>query len=145
MRDNAEIFSLLHRAGQIADEIFASYVAELTPRQYLVLSAIAELGDGVNQRAISAHTGIDRSTVSEVVRRLMKRGYVLRPRSGEDARNYSIRLTSSGREMLAAAKQVARMAATAFFNTLPGEHRVPLISALEALTGANVQQMQEAA
>ena len=64
---------LLHRAVNRADEIFASNVAEtnLTPRQYPVLVGIAKHGD-LSQSALSEMTGSDRTTLGEVVRRLLK-------------------------------------------------------------------------
>lgn len=41
------IVALLHRAGQIADEIFASEVGKtgITPRQFAVLKAVSEKED----------------------------------------------------------------------------------------------------
>ena len=42
---------LLHRAGQCADEVFASQIAEsdMTPRQFAVLRAIADSAEPVRR------------------------------------------------------------------------------------------------
>ena len=48
-------------------------VGDLTPRQFAVLITVA--GDeGVSQTGIVDATGIDRSTVAEMVQRLAKKG-----------------------------------------------------------------------
>ena len=66
---------LLHRAGQCADELFASQVKEsdLTPRQFVVLTAVAGIEEP-SQTTLVQKTGIDRSTVADIVRRLVERG-----------------------------------------------------------------------
>jgi DNA-binding MarR family transcriptional regulator len=53
--------------------------------------------EGVSQTHLSAVSGIDRSTMADVVRRLQKKGLVARKRTKEDARAYSVRLTVEGR------------------------------------------------
>ncbi|MGE0022289.1 MAG: MarR family transcriptional regulator, partial [Hyphomicrobium sp.] len=60
---------LLHRAGQCADEMFAVSVGEagLTPRQYAVMAAIAK-SDEPSQTTLVEATGIDRSTMADIVR-----------------------------------------------------------------------------
>lgn len=66
---------LLHRAGQRADELFTTTMGEndLTPRQFAVLKAVARL-ENPSQTALVQDTGIDRSTIADIVRRLIKRG-----------------------------------------------------------------------
>ena len=66
---------LLHRAGQCADELFASQIKEsdLTPRQFVVLMAVAG-SEEPSQTTLVQKTGIDRSTIADIVRRLVERG-----------------------------------------------------------------------
>ena len=63
-------------------------------------------------------TGIDRSTLADLVARLMAQGYVQRRRTKEDARTNSIRLTPIGKKMLkqaqAGAEEVDQPAAGHF-------------------------------
>lgn len=91
----------LRRIGQLADEAFAAEAAdsEVTPRQYAVLEALAKL-DKPSQTALVNATGIDRSTMADIVRRLLSRGYVQRRRTKEDARAYAVSLTDKGRAVL---------------------------------------------
>lgn len=100
---------LLHRAGQCADEIFAASVGEvgLTPRQFAVMSAIADTEEP-SQTTLVDRTGIDRSTMADIVRRLTSRGLVQRRRTRRDARRYAVRLTDKGEGALRLAEPAAR-------------------------------------
>ena len=66
-------FHLLHLAGQRADNLFADQGSPLTPRQYVVL-AMLEGGEGGSQTDIVRATGIDRSTLAVLVKRLVTVG-----------------------------------------------------------------------
>lgn len=100
---------LLHRAGQCADEMFAVSVGEvgLTPRQFAVMTAIAN-SEEPSQTTLVERTGIDRSTMADIVRRLTSRGLVQRRRTRRDARRYAVRLTDKGEVALRLAEPAAR-------------------------------------
>src|SRR5215510_8853476 len=85
---------LLHRASQAVEDAFASEVdiEGLTPRQLAVLTTIAQ-HEGLSQTGIVDRTGIDRSTLADIVRRLQKKGLLQRRRTKEDARAYAVKLT----------------------------------------------------
>lgn len=89
-----------HRLGQLLDDRLMKASDALTPRQLLVLRALCR-HDGMSQTAIVSATGIDRSTLSDIVRRLTKRGCVTRRRSREDARAYVVRCTDEGKSLVA--------------------------------------------
>jgi DNA-binding MarR family transcriptional regulator len=86
---------LLHRAGQLADDLFSRAVGDLgiTARQYVVLSVVDGLEDP-SQTTLCQNTGIDRSTLADIVRRLVGRGLLRRRRTRSDARMYAVRITS---------------------------------------------------
>jgi DNA-binding MarR family transcriptional regulator len=100
---------LLHRAGQCAADIFQGEMAEggLTPRQYAVLQTVAQ-NEGLSQTALVERTGIDRSTLADIIRRMIKKGLLQRRRTKEDARAYAVRLTEEGNRVLRSAEPVAR-------------------------------------
>ena len=100
---------LLHRAGQCATEVFQSEMAkgELTPRQFAVLSSVSQ-NEGLSQTDLVDLTGIDRSTLADIIRRLLKKGLLQRRRTKEDARAYAVRLTDEGKRMLKQAEPMAR-------------------------------------
>src|SRR5688572_27203056 len=90
---------LLHRASQCAADIFDANVDGVSPRQLVVLIAISE-NEGKSQTALVEWTGVDRSTLSEMVGRLQTKGLVHRRRTKEDARAYAVQLTPAGRQAL---------------------------------------------
>ena len=105
------LFHLLHRASQTADDLFEGNPKQksLTSRQFIVLAAIAQ-NDGLSQTQIVELTGIDRSTMAEIVLRLKRKGLIARQRNRLDARAYSVRMTASGRQEFEAALRLAKQA-----------------------------------
>lgn len=95
------LLHLLHRASQVADEVFASESTDLdlTPRQFAVLATIGTL-EGPSQTDIVARTGIDRSTLADITRRLVKKKLIGRRRAKDDARAYELNVTPEGKERL---------------------------------------------
>jgi DNA-binding MarR family transcriptional regulator len=89
--------------------MFAVSVGEvgLTPRQFAVMNAIAN-SDEPSQTTLVERTGIDRSTMADIVRRLTSRGLVQRRRTRRDARRYAVRLTDKGESALRMAEPAAR-------------------------------------
>lgn len=109
------ILATPHRVSQIADAIYEDAVSGTvargtTARQMIILDAVSRLTreDGApSQTAIVAATNIDRSTVAEVVRRLVTNNLLQRKRSKGDARCYAVRLTGLGQQMVEAARSKA--------------------------------------
>lgn len=100
---------LLHRAGQCAGDIFQSEMSDggLTPRQFAILLTVAQ-NEGLSQTSLVDKTGIDRSTLADIIRRMIKKGLLQRRRTKEDARAYAVRLTEEGNRVLKAADPLAR-------------------------------------
>ena len=98
---------LLHRVRQCAGELFQAQMSgiDLTARQYVVLVAAAQK-DGLSQQEIIDSTGIDRSTVSQVVQTMTRKGLLKRRRTREDARAYAVTLTAHGRDVLKASEPI---------------------------------------
>jgi hypothetical protein len=71
------LLHLLHRAGQRADGLFSQHLGsdDLTPRQFMVLQAVAE-NEGLSQMDILAATGIDRKACCDVDGRSAIRDYM---------------------------------------------------------------------
>jgi len=105
------VIHLLHRASQRASEIFAQETRDfdLTARQYAVITTVAQ-HEGLSQTDLVRLTGIDRSTLADVVQRLLKRGVIQRQRTMQDGRTYAVSLSAEGRELLEAIKPNARRA-----------------------------------
>ena len=88
---------LLHRAGQCAEVLFTNEAGktDLTPRQYAILASVHQQPD-ISQTGLVEQTGVDRSTLADIVRRLVKKGLLQRKRTRRDARMYAVRLTPEG-------------------------------------------------
>lgn len=113
------ITHLLHRASQRATEIFALETRDfdITARQYAVLTAVSE-HEGLSQTDLVHLTGIDRSTLADVVQRLLKRGIIEREKTTEDGRTYAVNLSARGHKLLEAIKPHARRADRAVLSSL---------------------------
>ena len=96
---------LLHRALQLALDLYAAEFGPgaITQRQYAVLAAAAD-HEGATQSDLVRVTGIDRSTLADMVGRMIAKGLLERERAANDARANAVRLTEQGREALAKAR-----------------------------------------
>jgi MarR family transcriptional regulator, temperature-dependent positive regulator of motility len=133
---------LLHRAGQRAEELFAYETGqdELTPRQYAILMCVAQNPD-ISQTGLVEKTGVDRSTLADIVRRLVKKGQLQRKRTRHDARMYAVRLTAKGQAALSSIKPVASRVDQRILSVLRADQRGDFIEAL----GEIVRTMNRAA
>ena len=96
---------LLKRAVQYSSNLYMEEVGKsgLTHRQFTVLSAV-DTFEGKSQTELVKHTGIDRSTLADLVARLMEQGHLQRKRSKDDARANAVRLTPVGKKALKTAQ-----------------------------------------
>ncbi len=128
---------LLHRAGQCAGDAFASEMGEsdLTPRQYAILMAVS-LNEGLSQTDLVELTGVDRSTLADIVRRMLKKGLLQRRRTKEDARAYAVRLTEEGWRVLKAAEPTVKRVDDRLLAALPAKQREQFLADLAAIVSA---------
>ncbi|MCX5395505.1 MarR family winged helix-turn-helix transcriptional regulator [Streptomyces sp. NBC_00102] len=69
---------------------------EITSPQFAVLNTlVAE--SGLDQRTVGERVGLDRSTVAEVISRLIRRGFLDKVRDPQDGRRFLLCLTDAGR------------------------------------------------
>jgi MarR family transcriptional regulator, temperature-dependent positive regulator of motility len=108
---------------------------DLTPRQLLILSTVAD-NEGASQTDIVIHTNIDRSTTSDVIKRLQRNGLLQRRRSKEDARAYAVTLTEEGRRVLRHAAPLSRRIDARVLAALPAAQRERFIEALSGIVTA---------
>ena len=124
---------MLKRAAQLSADLFAEQLGKtgLTQRQYTLLETVLS-NEGASQTDLVRTTGIDRSTLADLVNRLETQGYVRRERSPTDARVF---LTSLGRETVLKAKPIATVVDMELVKLLPTKLRRPFIASLEELSG----------
>jgi MarR family transcriptional regulator, temperature-dependent positive regulator of motility len=125
---------LVHRVAQCVSDIFSAEArdSDLTPRQVAVLSTVGE-NEGLSQIGIVARTGIDRSTLADVVRRLKKKGLLERRRRRQDARTYAVTLTDEGRRVLRIIGPLSKKVDDHILAALPPKDRPLFLAALQSI------------
>lgn len=135
---------LLHRAEQLAADRFTQLVGDnVTLRQFAVLAAIAQ-SPGLSQSDLVRATGVDRSTMADMMTRMEKRGWVTRTASTIDARAHAVRLAAAGVTILAAATHHARAADAAILDALPRTKRRAFLNTLTKLARIADEAMAKA-
>jgi DNA-binding MarR family transcriptional regulator len=125
---------LLRRCQQLAVDLYTAEVGSngLTPRQFALLLAIYQKA-GISQVDLVRQTGIDRSTVAEMVARLIKRGLLLRQRTEADRRTNALALTPEGERQLRAAQPGVARAQDRILDPIPSAKRAEFIALLRQL------------
>lgn len=112
IRSTPPLTVLLRRASQAADMLLQEGLhqvhAKMTPRQLMLLEALA--GGPLIQDTLVRVTGIDRSTLADMLRRLQRRGWIARRTHNADARAKVVTLTGEGQRVLARAREIATAA-----------------------------------
>ncbi|MBI1265261.1 MAG: MarR family transcriptional regulator [Alphaproteobacteria bacterium] len=128
---------LLHRAQQFASERFSEATGgvELTQRQFAVLCAVHDL-EGLTQTQLVQATGIDRSTLAELVSRMASKGLLVREKAAGDGRANAVRFTDAGRALYQTAIDGARAADEAILSALPKNKRASFAEALGRISRA---------
>lgn len=131
---------LLHRAGQCAGDVFQVEFGDndLTPRQYAVLVTVSQK-EGLSQTDLVEHTGVDRSTLADIVRRMLKKGLLQRRRTKEDARAYAVRLTEEGWRVLKSCEPLVRRVDDRILEALPAKQREQFVADLAVIIEALAQ------
>jgi len=128
---------LLHKALQLALDFYAEEAGPGAPtqRQYAVLSAVAAR-EGLTQTDLVRATGIDRSTLADLVARMISKGLLERERSPSDARANAVRLSEDGRLALAEAQPRVVAADGRILGCLPKARREGFLASLAELSRA---------
>jgi DNA-binding MarR family transcriptional regulator len=91
---------LLRRNHQRSYEIFARHVGDDVTRQQIALLIALAKNPGASQRELVEATGIDKSTLKEMLGRMVARDWVKRERDPEDNRAWTMRITPGGEALL---------------------------------------------
>ena len=109
-----------------------SNIEGMTPRQFAVLLCV-DVNEDISQTGLVTATGIDRSTLADVVRRLVGRGWLSRRRTRTDARTYAVRITPKGKVALTGASPAAKKADSLVIAGLSTNQRHEFIATLTAI------------
>jgi len=127
---------LLRRCQQRAVDIFVEEIGAdgATPRQFAILLSVFQ-NAGLNQTDLVRLSGIDRSTLAEILGRLVERGLIRRERTSADQRTNALYITPNGETMLRAAFPAMVRAQERIFAPIPPGRRREVVAALELLAG----------
>jgi DNA-binding MarR family transcriptional regulator len=125
----------LRRAFLRSNQLFGALAgkAGLQPGQYGVLKLIG-LNPGRSQSDIAAAAGLDRSSLTQLLDQLCKRGLVER-RPGPDRRTLSLHLTGEGEATLSEASASVAQHERAIRGELSDEDARTLVELLKRLRG----------
>lgn len=97
-----------------------------------MLTTVAQQ-EGLTQTDLVERTGIDRSTLADIVARLLNRGLIQRRRAKDDGRAYAIKLSAHGNRTLLAAQPAAAAADTRLLANLPAAKRQEFLESLNLI------------
>jgi DNA-binding MarR family transcriptional regulator len=125
---------LLRRCSQFADDLFDAETrgSDLTPRQLTVLIA-ADAQDGASQTALVIATGIDRSTLADIVARMIQRDLLARKRTESDARANAVRVTAKGARALKGALNAMKKVEKRLLAKIPATRRTEFLKHLAVI------------
>jgi DNA-binding MarR family transcriptional regulator len=125
---------LLRRGVQLANDLFMRELgqSELTKQQFTVLAAV-EQNEGVSQTDLVGVTGIDRSTLAEMIRRMIDRGLLARQRTETDQRANAVHLGANGRKALRSARAASERVEKSLLAYLPAGDRAKFVRMLTSL------------
>ena len=128
---------LLRRCVQYANDLFSQEqgASDLTKQQFTVLVAV-EQNEGVSQTDLVSVTGIDRSTLAEMIRRMIEKGLLSRERTETDQRANAVRLGQAGRKALRSARSASDKVERTLMSPLPAADRARFARMLSVIVAA---------
>jgi len=122
---------LLRRCVQYANDLFSreSSASDLTKQQFTVLAAV-EQNEGISQTYLVGLTGIDRSTLAEMIRRMIDKGLLDRERTETDQRANAVRIAPAGKKALRGARTASERVERALLASLPAGDRPKFLKML---------------
>lgn len=126
---------LLRRNHQRSYEIFARHVGDDVTRQQIALLIALAKNPGSSQRELVEETGIDKSTLKEMLGRMVARAWVTRERDPEDSRAWTMRITPGGEALLAERIEAVAAAQSEILSPLPEADREAFVRCLRVLIG----------
>lgn len=146
------ILRQVRKLEQASDVLWSNAAAQTgntcSLRQVIVLDAIDRAnraGKAPSQTLIVTETGIDRSTLADVTRRLVRNGMIKRYRRADDCRTYAIEVTELGMVELKAGRRAAVKAASTLNRHVDGLAGIALGENLPGPSSAIVKSRKQVA
>ena len=126
---------LLRRAHQRSYEIFTRHVGDRATRQQVAVLLTLGQRPGAAQSDLVTATGMDKSTLKELIGRMVVRGLVVRERDPGDNRAWQLRLAPAGQSLLDDVMPRVRATQRDILAPLAEAERALFMHMLRTLTG----------
>jgi DNA-binding MarR family transcriptional regulator len=135
---------LLRCASNIADTAYYKQIrnAEITPRQLAVLLSLRNGGE-MTQSELSTVTRMDRSTINEMIPRMIERELISKSNSRADKRAIHLSITSHGLKTLKQILPATVLSQDMILMSLPKEYRRIFKHCLEMIVEASQADLRE--
>jgi len=135
---------LLRRASNIADSYYYKHAgnSDITHRQFAILLSL-QTGGSMTQAALSAATRMDRSTINEMVPRMLERGLISKSDAPGDKRAIHLAITDHGTKIVKELVPGTVLSQDMLLASLPKEYRRIFRHCLEIIIEANDADLSE--
>ncbi|MDO4300087.1 MAG: MarR family winged helix-turn-helix transcriptional regulator [Clostridia bacterium] len=130
------ITPLLYRAAHKCTMIHNEMVKEfsISVQQAAILAVIEFMGNGeMNQKRLSDEMSVKESSVSSIVKTMIKNNFIYKEQSKTDARNQILKATEKGKEVCEKLKSTAKRVEEELYGHLSETEREELIAILKKL------------
>ena len=130
---------LLRRCDQRSEELFTAALGTDGPtrQQIALLVAVCQHPD-TSQAELVSLTGIDKNTLTQMIRRLTERGLLERRRGERDARTNAIKATPAALDLLGEVMPKVRLVQEQIVEPIPDHLRPAFLHCLRLLSGVSL-------
>lgn len=119
------IYKVAHKCSKGQNKCLKKFSISAT--QAAILGIIEYLGDGaINQKTLSEHMGVMESSISSVIKTMIKNGLIYKEQSKTDGRNFILKITEKGKEIGEKMKASADEFDKKFYANLTSDERATL-------------------
>lgn len=111
-----------------------------TPQQFIVLLTLVQRGS-MSLTDLASRISMDRSTLGEMVQRLVERSLVARTPAKKDRRSVEVEITDAGKEAVLAVLPLVEKAQNRMLEPLAEEYRPLFLKCLRILADAPLPQL----
>lgn len=126
------LYRAAHKCTMIHNELFKEF--SISVQQAAVLAVIEFMGNGeMNQKKLSDEMSVKESSVSSIVKTMIKNDFIYKEQSKTDGRNQILKATDKGKEICEKLKSTAKRVEEELYGHLSETERAELIALLKKL------------
>jgi len=136
MRHPESIISAISRINDKSNKLLIAELKKnniegLVPSHGGILVHLYRTKGDVNLKEVAEFIGKDKSTVTALVNKLIKHGYITKNKNSEDKRNTYISLTKKGKELESVIKNISKHVLETVYAGFEDDEKVVLINMLD--------------